>query len=135
MKVKKTRVQQLLPRLTLWSDANFSGNRLRFRGNLGVRNLVPFGFNDVLSSFEFVGNAQSTLVLFEDVNYQGARLVFRGPINEDFLSNANDLASSFVMSRRRLTNAEINRIQARGTAPINFAEVLKSGKVVRRNKK
>ena len=121
---KKAMVQQVLPRLTMWSDADFSGNRLRFRGNLGVRNLVTFGFNDVLSSFRFEGNRNSTLVLFEDINYQGSRRVFRGPINENFLSDFNDRASSFVMSRRRLSNDEIRRIQRRSMAPDNFAEVL-----------
>ena len=121
---KKAMVQQVLPRLTLWSDADFSGNRLRFRGNLGVRNLVTFGFNDVLSSFRFEGNRNSTLVLFEDINYQGSRRVFRGPINENFLSDFNDTVSSFVMSRRRLSNDEIRRIQRRRMAPDNFAEVL-----------
>jgi hypothetical protein len=122
---RKATVQQLLPRLTLWSDANFSGRRLRFRGNLGVRSLVDFNFNDVLSSFDFVGTANSTLVLFSDINYQGNRRVFRGPTEVSFLSGFNDVTSSFVMSRRRLSEAEINRIQNRGSAPNNFAEILR----------
>ncbi|TNJ63870.1 hypothetical protein FE784_23655 [Paenibacillus hemerocallicola] len=123
--VKKTAVTQLLPRLTLWSDANFSGRRLSFRGNLGVRSLVDFNFNDVLSSFTIVGGANITLVLFSDINYQGNRRVFRGPTDVSFLNGFNDVTSSFVMSRRRLSNAEINRIQNRNSAPNNFAEVLR----------
>lgn len=123
--VKKVAVNQLLPRLVLWSDANFSGRRLSFRGNLGVRSLVDFNFNDVLSSFTFAGGANATLVLFSDINYQGNRRVFRGPIEVSFLNGFNDVASSFVMSRRRLTTAEINRIQNRRSAPNNFAEILK----------
>ena len=126
--LKKVVIKQTLPQLTMWSDANFSGNRLRFRGNLGVRNLVTFGFNDVLSSFEFVGNDNSTLVLFEDINYQGARKVFRGSQNVSFLSDFNDTVSSFIISRRRLSNDEIRRIQRRSSAPDNFAEVLIKGK-------
>jgi len=125
---KKAVIKQTLPQLSMWSDADFSGNRLRFRGNLGVRNLVPFGFNDVLSSFRFVGNRNSTLVLFEDVDYQGERRVFRGSVNENFLRNFNDTVSSFIMSRRRLSNDEIRRIQNRRRAPENFAEVLSRGK-------
>jgi hypothetical protein len=119
--------QSRLPILSLWSDADFSGRRLRFRGNLGVRSLVVFNFNDVLSSFQFIGRDQSTLVLFQDINYQGNRRVFRGSVDEDFLSNFNDVTSSFIISRNRLSNSDINRIQNRGTAPSNFAEVLTNG--------
>lgn len=126
--LKKVVIKQTLPQLTMWSDANFSGNRLRFRGNLGVRNLVTFGFNDVLSSFEFLGNDNSTLVLFEDINYQGSRKVFRGSQNVSFLSDFNDTVSSFIISRRRLSNDDIKRIQRRSAAPDNFAEVLVRGK-------
>ncbi|MDF2815157.1 MAG: hypothetical protein K0Q81_1357 [Paenibacillus sp.] len=122
---RKVVTKQLLPRLTIWSDANFSGRRLVFRGNLGVRNLVEFNFNDVLSSFSFIGNANITLVLFSDANYQGNRRVFRGPIDVSFLNNFNDVTSSFVMSRRRLSTQQINRIQNRGSAPNNFAEVFR----------
>jgi hypothetical protein len=118
---------QRLPLLTLWSDANFSGNRLRFRGNLGVRSLIVFNFNDVLSSFRFMATSQSTLVLFQDVNYQGNRRVFRGPTSVAFLSNFNDITSSFVMSRRRLSTTEIDRIQRTGMVPNGFAEVLGNG--------
>lgn len=117
------------PVLSLWSDANFSGRNLRFRGNLGVRSLIVFNYNDVLSSLRFLGTPQSTLVLFQDINYQGNRRVFRGSVNVSFLSNFNDVTSSFIISRRRLSNAEINQIQNRGRAPINFAEVLSNGGV------
>lgn len=129
---RKVKVAQVLPRLSLWSDANFQGRRLRFRGNLGVRSLVVFNFNDVLSSFEFTGRSTSTLVLFENVNYQGERRVFRGSTEVAFLNNFNDRASSFIISRGRLTNAQIDRIQNRGSAPDNFAEVLENGTVARK---
>jgi hypothetical protein len=126
---------QRLPLLTLWSDANFSGNRLRFRGNLGVRSLIVFNFNDVLSSFRFMApSQQSTLVLFQDVNYQGNRRVFRGPTSVAFLSNFNDVTSSFIMSRRRLSTTEINRIQRTGMVPNGFAEVLGNGLMARRKR-
>jgi hypothetical protein len=117
------------PVLTIWADANFSGRVLRFRGNLGVRSLSVFNFNDVLSSFRFTGNSRSTLVLFQDDNYQGSRLVFRGPTSVSFLSNFNDTVSSFIISRDRLSNSDINRIQDRGQAPSRFGEVLPSGVV------
>jgi hypothetical protein len=119
-------------RLVLWQDINFSGRALRFRGSLGVRSLSVFSFNDMLSSFRFSGNRFSTLVLFQDDNYQGRRLVFRGPTRVASLLNINtnnfnwnDQVSSFIMSTRFLSNAEINRIQNRGRAPAGFAEVLK----------
>ncbi|RKD24965.1 hypothetical protein BEP19_03775 [Ammoniphilus oxalaticus] len=131
---KRAIVQQTRPRLTLWSDANFSGNSLRFRGDLGVRNLITFGFNDVLSSLQLEGGPQNTLVLFEDVNYQGRRKVYRGPVNVSFLSDFNDVASSFIISRRRLSNDEIRRIQRRGRAPGNFAEILKRTKMKKMTK-
>ncbi|MEX2460146.1 MAG: hypothetical protein WD469_02385 [Paenibacillaceae bacterium] len=124
------RQQESRPVLTLWSDANFMGKFLRFRGNLGVRSLIVFNFNDVLSSFRFTGNSASTLVLFRDVNYKGSRRVFRGPINVNFLSNFNDVTSSFIISRNRLSSSDINRIQNRGTAPNNFGEVINSGGVL-----
>jgi hypothetical protein len=133
-KAAKPVTSQLLPRLSLWSDANFRGRRLRFRGNLGVRSLVVFNYNDVLSSFRFEGNNNSTLVLWRDINYQGPRRVFRGATEIALLSNFNDEASSFVMSRGRLSNAAINRIENRGSAPNNFAEVLANGTVSRKNK-
>ncbi|MEF3312973.1 peptidase inhibitor family I36 protein [Paenibacillus sp. GYB004] len=130
---KKAVIAQRLPSLSLWSDINFSGRRLRFRGNIGVRSLVVFNYNDVLSSFEVDGTNQSTLVLFQDANYQGARRVFRGSTAIANLGDFNDLASSFVLSRGRLSDAQINRIQNRGTAPANFAEVFSNG-VLRRSK-
>ncbi|MDF2724456.1 MAG: hypothetical protein K0Q59_4131 [Paenibacillus sp.] len=123
--IRRVGTSQLLPRLTLWSDANFSGRRLSFRGNLGVRNLVDFNFNDVLSSFSIAGGANITLVLFSDINYQGNRRIFRGPREISFLNGFNDVTSSFIMSRRRLTVNEINQIQNRNSAPNNFAEVLR----------
>lgn len=131
--IKKAVIAQRLPMLSLWSDANFSGRRLRFRGNLGVRSLVIFNYNDVLSSFEVDGTNQSTLVLFQDANYQGARRVFRGSIAIANLGDFNDLTSSFVLSRNRLSEAQINRIQNRGRAPENFAEIFSNG-VLRRSK-
>ncbi|AOZ93701.1 peptidase inhibitor family I36 protein [Paenibacillus crassostreae] len=116
-----------LPFLTIWSDADFSGRRLRFRRNLGVRSLDVFNFNDVLSSFRFEGRSSSTLVLFEDINYQGNRRIFRGTIDVSFISNFNDTTSSFIISRSRLSTSDINRIQRRGSAPNDFAEVLGNG--------
>ncbi|MEF3306821.1 hypothetical protein [Paenibacillus sp. GYB003] len=130
--VRKAQIAQVLPRLSIWADANFSGRRLRFRGNLGVRSLVVFNFNDLLSSFDFTGRAGSTLVLFENINYQGQRRVFRGSTEVSFLSDFNDRTSSFIISRGRLTNAQIDRIQRRGSAPDNFAEVLANGTVSRK---
>ncbi|UJF35639.1 peptidase inhibitor family I36 protein [Paenibacillus hexagrammi] len=132
--VRKAVITQTLPTLVLWENNNQTGRRLRFRGNLGVRTLVIFNFNDLLSSFVFTGNRNSTLVLFRDINYQGPRRVFRGSIEVDSLPDFNDQTSSFIMSRRRLTNAEIDDIQARRVAPENFAEVLGNGTVAMNRK-
>ncbi|MNI55207.1 hypothetical protein D3C73_1101420 [compost metagenome] len=123
------------PVLTLWSDSNFSGRALHFRGNLGVRSLSVFDFNDVLSSLRFTGNSRSTLVLFQDDNYQGSRIVFRGPVSISFLSNFNDTASSFIISRDRLSNSDIDRIQSNRRAPNSFGEVLPNGSVTSRGRK
>ncbi|WNQ11356.1 hypothetical protein MJA45_27790 [Paenibacillus aurantius] len=133
--VKKPVVLRTLPRLTLWADANFMGTRLRFRGNLGVRDLRVLSFNDVLSSFNLEGRRETTLVLFQDINYKGSRRVFRGAQAVALLSDFNDLTSSFVVSLRRLSTSQINRIQRLGAAPFGFAEVLPDGVVARKGKK
>lgn len=135
--MEKAQISQSFARpvLTLWSDADFSGRRLRFRGNLGVRSLSVFDYNDVLSSFRFTGNSNSTLVLFEDDNYQGSRRVFRGPREVSFLSDFNDTVSSFIISRDRLSNNDIDDIQDDGHAPNDFGEVLPNGSVMRPRKK
>lgn len=125
--MEKAIITQNRPVLTLWSDSNFSGRVLRFRGNLGVRSLLVFNFNDVLSSFTFTGNSRSTLVLFEDINYQGRRRIFRGPNSVSFLSDFNDTVSSFIISRDRLSRDDIDDIQDDGEAPNNFGEVLPNG--------
>lgn len=125
--MKKAIITQNRPVLTIWADANFTGRVLRFRGNLGVRSLSVFNFNDILSSFTFTGNSRSTLVLFEDINYQGRRRIFRGPNSVSFLSDFNDTVSSFIISRDRLSRDDIDDIQDDGEAPNRFGEVLPSG--------
>lgn len=133
--VKAVIRQERRPVLTLFADANFLGRFLRFRGNLGVRALSVFNFNDILSSFRLSGNSASTLVLFADDNYKGARRVFRGPISDvSFLTDFNDVTSSFILSRNRLSNSDINRIQNEGVAPANFGEVINSGTITSRAK-
>ncbi|QGQ94926.1 hypothetical protein EHS13_08555 [Paenibacillus psychroresistens] len=127
--------QERRPVLTLFADSNFVGRFLRFRGNLGVRSLSVFNFNDLLSSFRLSGNSSSTLVLFADDNYQGNRRIFRGPINDvSFLSGFNDVTSSFILSRNRLSNSDIDDIQDEAVAPANFGEVINNGTVTSKRK-
>ncbi|KPD07619.1 hypothetical protein AM501_14515 [Aneurinibacillus migulanus] len=126
--------------LNLFADANFTGRQLRFRGNIGVRNLLnAFNFNDVLSSFELEADGDVTLVLFENANYRGRRLIFREPRDVETLAdpslNFNDITSSFIMVNRLLTDAEIDTIQRTGRAPRGTAEVLRRTRVRRVAKK
>ncbi|KON98600.1 hypothetical protein AF333_17780 [Aneurinibacillus migulanus] len=122
-------MRQAVPTVSLFADPNFAGRRLRFRGNIGVRNLLDaFNFNDVLSSFELDGD-DVTLVLFENVNYGGRPVVFRTARDVANLGVANlnfdNMTSSFVMVNRLLTDAEITAIQENARAPRGVAEVLR----------
>lgn len=113
-------------RLALWSGTNFTGRRIVFRrGNVAVRDLRVFNFNDVLSSFRLrneTHRAQVTLILFEHINFRGAFRVFRGSQSVANLGrfNFNNVTSSFILARRILTDAEIARIRSTGTLPGDF---------------
>jgi hypothetical protein len=114
-------------RLELFADINFSGRRIVFRnGQVAVRDIRAFLFNDQLSSFRVRTNMRNvTLVLFADVNYQGNFLVFRGPqaVADLRMQNFNDQMSSFVFVRGNLTNADIQSLQRRGRAPQGILEI------------
>jgi hypothetical protein len=116
-------------RLELFQDINFEGRRIVFDGGeVAVRDLRAFQFNDALSSFRVRNNVQRnrlTLVLFEDINYQGAFRVFRGSQNVSNLVNLgfNDQASSFVLVDERITNQRIQQIQELMRAPTRVLEI------------
>jgi hypothetical protein len=108
-------------RLTLWSDANFQGRRIRFRrGGVAIRDLGAFRFDNALSSFRLRNNFNSrqvTLVLFSQINFKGSVRIFRGSINVANLGSFNNLTSSLIVVGRILSTAEINRIRNTGIAP------------------
>lgn len=111
--------------LELFQDINFSGRRIAFRnGQVAVRDIRAFQFNDQLSSFRMRGNANMTLVLFADVNYQGQFLVFRNQNVADLRRfNFNDQMSSFIFVRGNVTDTQIRRLQALGRAPMGVLEI------------
>jgi len=116
-------------RLELFSDINFEGNRIVFNdGEVAVRDLRLFNYNDVLSSFRFRNSGERrnvSLVLFEDINYQGNFKVYRGSRNIANLVNEgfNDRASSFVFVARRISNSRIRRIQDERRPPGAVLEI------------
>lgn len=116
-------------RLQIFSDNNFSGERIVFNsGEVAVRDLRILNFNDVLSSFRLRNRNNSknvTLVLFEDIDYQGRFIAFRGSQNVSKLTNRNfnDLASSFVLVARNLSNSRIRQIQREARPPGGILEI------------
>ncbi|WP_139489939.1 hypothetical protein [Brevibacillus dissolubilis] len=114
-------------RLTLWTGANFTGRRRRFRRRgVAVRNAVAINFNNVLTSFTLRGNTDFvTLVLFSGTNYQGNVRVFRGRTSVSNLANLgfNNVMSSFILVTRVLSDIEIAAIQLTRRAPAGVVEI------------
>lgn len=114
--------QQTFPRLALFSDERFRGNRIILRGNLGIRNLDAGRFDDVESLRFFSTNPNATLVLFTRTNFRGNFRVFRGNRNLadlDDIIGGND-PESLISSNRRLTLAQIRTIRDTGRLPSGF---------------
>lgn len=110
-------------RLTLFSGANYTGRQIQFRhGEVAVRNLGAFQFNNELTSFRLrniVNPHEVTLVLFSRNNFHGNIRVFRGYQNIANLANHNfnNVASSFILVRCRLSDQQIRQIQRTCSPP------------------
>jgi hypothetical protein len=116
--------QVVFPRLFLYSEENFRGRRFVWRGNVGIRNLDRL-YDDIESLRFFSPNANATLVLFDRPNFRGNFRVFRGTTN---LRDLDDIIGgedpdSLIISRARLTLAQIRQIRRTGNLPPGFRTV------------
>ncbi|WP_223068189.1 hypothetical protein [Paenibacillus caui] len=114
-------ISQNFPRLTVWDEENFRGNRRVFTGNLGIRRIDNI-LNGIESLRFFSTNPNATLVLFARPRFRGAFLVLRGNRrlrDLDNLIGGRDV-ESLISSNRRLTLEEIRRIRRTGTLPPGF---------------
>jgi hypothetical protein len=120
----KAIISQVFPRLFLFRDENYRGRRFVLRGNVGVRNLER-SFGDIESLRFFSPNSNATLVLFSGRNFRGNFRVFRGTTNiadlDDIISG-ND-PDSLIISRSRLTLAQIRTIRRTGRLPEGFRTI------------
>lgn len=119
--MKKPIIAVTYPRLTLYSEENFSGLSRTIRGNVGIANLEA-RYNDVESLRFFSTSSRATLVLFSRPNFRGSFRVFRGNTN---LRDLDDIirgedADSLISSNRFLTLAEIRSIRNTGVLPSGF---------------
>lgn len=122
--MNKATISQVFPRLFLYRDENFAGRRFVWRGNVGLRNLDRL-YDDIESLRFFSPNSNATLVLFSRRNFRGAFRIFRGTTNLadlDDIVNGND-PESLIISRSRLTAAQVRNIRRTGTLPSGFRTV------------
>lgn len=116
-------------RLELFSDVDFKGSRLIFdSGEVAIRDMRLFNYNDVLSSFSIrnsVDRNNVSLVLFEHINYQGRFQIFRGSRSIANLVDRgfNDLTSSLVFVARRISNSRVRQIQKEAEPPGGVLEI------------
>jgi hypothetical protein len=118
---KEVHVSQTYPRLTVYDDENFRGNRTIFTGDLGIRNT-----DNILDGIEslrfFSTSSNATLVLFTRTRFRGNFRVIRGNRNirdlDDFISG-NDV-ESIISTNQRLTLEQIRNIRSTGTLPAGY---------------
>lgn len=122
--MKLTISQEVFPRLFLFRDENFRGRRFVWRGNVGIRNLERL-YDDIESLRFFSPSANATLVLFSRPNFRGAFRIFRGTRNIADLDDivAGESPDSLIISRRRLTVAQVRNIRRTGNLPQGFRRV------------
>lgn len=113
--------------LFVWDNANFTGRNIIFEGGeVAVRDMRVFQFNDAISSLQVVNNAVSsrvTLLLFEDIEYRGRVRIIRGSQNLTSLGNFDNLTSSFVLVARRLNDRQIQNIRRLNRPPTGVVEI------------
>ena len=119
--MNKATISQVFPRLRLFTEENFRGQRFVLRGNLGIRN-IENRFDDIESLRFFSPNPNATLVLFTRPNFRGQFRVFRGNTN---IADLDDIIrgedpESLVMANFRLTLAQIRQIRRTGILPNGF---------------
>ncbi len=120
----KATVSQTYPRLFLYSEENYRGRRIVWRGNVGIRNLEA-RYDDIESLRFFSTNSDATLVLFARENFRGRFRVFRGTTNIadlDDIIRGND-PESLIISSSRLTLEQIRRIRRTGVLPEGYRSV------------
>jgi hypothetical protein len=123
--MKATISQQVVyPRLFLYSEENYRGRRFVWRGNLGIRNLER-RYDDIESLRFFSPSSNATLVLFDRPNFRGNFRVFRGTTN---LRDLDDIIrgeepDSLIISRSRLTLAQIRDIRRTGNLPSGYRTI------------
>lgn len=123
--MKATISQQVVyPRLYLYTDENFRGRRFVWRGNVGIRDLERT-YDDIESLRFFSPSSNATLVLFDRSNFRGNFRVFRGTTNIRDLDDIirGEEPDSLIISRARLTLAQIRQIRRTGNLPPGFRTV------------
>jgi hypothetical protein len=123
--MKATISQQVVfPRLFLYSEENYRGRRFVWRGNVGIRNLERL-YDDIGSLRFFSPSSNATLVLFDRPNFRGNFRVFRGTTNIRDLDDIirGEEPDSLIISRSRLTLAQIRRIRRTGTLPQGYRTI------------
>lgn len=120
----KATISQVFPRLLLYSEENFTGQRFIWRGNLGIRSLDRL-YDDIESLRFFSPNRNATLILFSEPNFQGRFRVFRGTTSIRDLSDiiSGEEPESLLMLNTRLTLAQFRFIRRTGTLPSGFRTV------------
>ncbi len=116
--------QTVYPRLYLYRDENYRGRRFVWRGNVGIRNLER-RYDDIESLRFYSPSANATLVLFDRTNFRGNFRVFRGTTN---LRDLDDIIrgeepESLIISRSRLTLAQIREIRRTGNLPSGYRTI------------
>ncbi|MEK0317648.1 hypothetical protein [Cohnella sp. 56] len=118
------RTNQLYPRLYLYSDENYCGNRYVWRGNRALRNLDRLYSR--LGSLQFYSpRRDATLVLFSRANFRGRFRIYRGTTN---IRNLNALfggrgVGSLIMTSACLTPSQVREISRTGCLPPGFLVV------------
>lgn len=117
-------LQTVYPRLYLYSEENYRGRRFVWRGNVGIRNLDR-RYDDIESLRFYSPSANATLVLFDRTNFRGNFRVFRGTTN---LRDLDDIIrgeepDSLIISRSRLTLAQIREIRRTGDLPSGYRTI------------
>ena len=116
--------QVVYPRLYLYSEENYRGRRFVWRGNVGIRNIERL-YDDIESLRFYSPSSNATLVLFNRTNFRGNFRVFRGTTN---LRDLDDIIrgeepDSLIISRSRLTLAQIREIRRTGNLPSGFRTI------------
>ncbi|USB33650.1 hypothetical protein [Paenibacillus sp. YPG26] len=112
--------RRLLPRLALFSEEDFRGRRIVFRGSVAIRNIERIF--DEPESLRFRSNGRgATLVLFSRSNFRGRFRVIRTSRSiADLERTLGFEVNSIILSSNRLTLEEIRLIRRTGNLPGGF---------------